>query len=343
MTRSSALITVLVAVAACGLAMTMGRFGAYLIHTVVIASIGALALNLLIGFCGQISFAQAALLGVGAYTAGNLGNAGWGILSIPAAGIMAALASLIIGFPALRLRGLYFAIATLAAQFIFEYAFKIAEPLTHGVSGLLIKPITFFGTTVQSDQAYAVLAIAILLVTLLTMSWIRETNLGRSFLVVRENEIVAKGMGIDVARTKLWAFGISGFFTGVAGALIGFTTRFANPEAFGLSLSVDYVAMIIVGGQGSLPGSILGAAFVTLLPEAIQRLGETFQIANTLSALREMAFGLLIIGFMIFEPRGLSALFQRLIAAVKRNRRKRDLARLDRVQQEARLTLQKAD
>jgi branched-chain amino acid transport system permease protein len=305
-------ISLLVAAAACILTLMLGRFGNYLMHAVVIASISALALNLLTGFCGQISFAQAALLGVGAYTAGNLGNAGWGILSIPLAGMASAAAGALIGLPALRLRGLYFAMATLAAQFIFDYAFKILDPLTHGVSGLVIKPLTLLGYVVQSDRAYAVIAIICLFVTWLTMVFIGETTLGRAFLVVRANEIVAKGMGIDVARTKLWAFAISGFFAGVAGALLAFTTRLASPEAFGLSLSIDYVAMIIVGGLGSLPGSLLGAAFVTLLPELIQRVGEALNIADILSAAREMAFGLLIIVFLIFEPRGLSALLHRL-------------------------------
>ncbi len=139
-----------------------------------------------------------------------------------------------------------------------------------------------------------------------------RTNLGRAFLVVRESEIVAKGMGIDVARTKAWAFVLSGFLAGVAGGLIGFTNRLASPEAFTLDLSADYIAMIIVGGLGAWAGPIIGAAFVVLLPKAIQRVGETLNIADVLSALREMAFGLLIILFLIFEPRGLAALLPRL-------------------------------
>jgi branched-chain amino acid transport system permease protein len=120
-------------------------------------------------------------------------------------------------------------------------------------------------------------------------------------------------MGIDVARTKIWAFLISGFFAGIAGALLGFNARLVDPEAFTLGLSVDYLAMIIVGGLGSLAGPLLGSVFVTLLPEAIQRVAESFGIASLLSALREFTFGLLIIVFLIFEPRGLSALFRKLM------------------------------
>ena len=119
-------------------------------------------------------------------------------------------------------------------------------------------------------------------------------------------------MGIDVARTKAWAFAISGFVAGVAGGLIGFAARLASPEAFTIDLSADYIAMIIVGGLGSWGGPLVGAAFVVLLPEAIQRVGEAFDIANLLSALRELAFGMLIILFLIFEPRGLSSLLPRL-------------------------------
>lgn len=308
--RRLALVVVFaLALAAC---FALGRFGAYLVHSVAIAATAAMALNLLTGFCGQISFAQGALLGVGAYTAGNLGNAGWGLGALLGAGLAAALVSVVFGLPALRLRGLYYAIATLAAQFVLEYLFKILEPFTKGISGLLIEPLVLLGRPVVSDQAYAAIAVTVLAATWVGLSGLMRTNVGRAFLVIRENELVAKGMGIDVARTKLWAFVISGFVTGVAGGLLGFTTRLANPEAFHLSLSVDQVAMIIVGGQGAWAGSLLGAGFVVLLPEAIQRIGEAFQIANLLSALREMAFGLLIILFLMFEPRGLYALLRRL-------------------------------
>jgi branched-chain amino acid transport system permease protein len=306
------LLAVVAALVLTVVSLLVGRFQAYLIGAVAVASIGALALNLLIGACGQISLAQGALLGVGAYAAGNFGNAGWDFLALPAAGLTTALTSALIGLPALRLRGLYFAIATLAAQAILEYLFKTVEPLTKGVSGLVIKPMTVFGTTLVTDQAYAALSVIALLITWLFMVWIMRTNIGRAFLVVRESEIVARGMGIDVARTKLWAFLASGFFVGIAGALMGFATRLANPEAFGLPLSVDYVAMIIVGGIGSWGGSIIGAAFVVLLPELIQRLGEFLNVPNVLSAMRELAFGLLIILFLIFEPRGLAALLRRV-------------------------------
>ncbi len=307
--RAALAVVVLLAVAGC---FGLGRFGAYLVHSVAIAAIGAMALNLLTGFCGQISFAQGALLGVGAYTAGNLGNAGWGLGAILGAGVASALASVVMGLPALRLRGLYYAIATLAAQFVLEYLFKIVEPLTKGISGLLIDPLVIFGRPVVSDQAYAAISLGVLAATWLSLTRLMRTNVGRAFLVIRENELVAKGMGINVVRTKLWAFVVSGFVTGVAGALLGFTTRLANPEAFHLSLSVDQVAMIIVGGQGAWAGSLLGAGFVVLLPEAIQRLGEAFDAATLLSAFREMSFGLLIILFLLFEPRGLSALLRRL-------------------------------
>ena len=295
-----------------GASLVLGRYGAYLVHTVAIAAIGALSLNLLIGYCGQISFAHGALLGVGAYTAGNLGNAGGDLLSVLGAGIAASLVSILIGLPAMRLRGLYFAIATLAAQAILEYLFKILEPLTNGVSGLLVKPLTIFGFAVTTDQGYAALAIMCLAITWLVLSWLMRTNLGRAFLVVRESEIVARGMGIDVGYTKMLAFAISGFFVGIAGALMGFAARLAHPEAFGLSLSVDYTAMIIVGGLGSQIGSLIGAAFVTLLPEFIQRTGEFLHIADLTFAIRELVFGILIIVFLVFEPRGLAALVSRL-------------------------------
>ena len=319
------LLALAVAAVLIALSLLLGRFGAYLVRAVAIAGIGALSLNLLIGYCGQISFAQGALLGVGTYVAGNLGNAGVdGVLALLGAGAATAAIGALIGLPALRLRGLYFAIATLAAQAILEYLFKMLEPFTGGVSGLVIRQPAFFGVPVASDQVSAAVSVLVLLIAWLALTRLTRTNLGRAFLVVRESEVVAKGMGIDVARTKAWAFAISGFVAGVAGGLIGFAARLASPEAFTLDLSADYIAMIIVGGLGSWGGPLVGAAFVVLLPEAIQRVGEAFDIANLLSALRELAFGLLIILFLIFEPRGLSSLLPRLRWA--RPRRTRDAA-----------------
>lgn len=312
MKRAHLIVGVAVAAAVLAVIPFLDRYVAYLVTIVAISSIGALGLNLLTGLCGQISFSQAGLMGIGAYTAGNLCNAGLGLLAIPLGGLAAATASVVIGLPALRLRGLYFAIATLAAQFILEYLFKILEPLTHGISGLLIRPPTVLGFAIQDDRANAGLAVALLFLVWSGIGGLRASNLGRSFLVVRENEIVARGMGIDVARTKFWAFLLSGFIAGIAGAMSGIASRLANPEAFSFPLSVDYVAMIIVGGQGTLTGPLLGAAFVTLLPEVIQRVGELFNTPSVLSALREFAFGMLIILFLIFEPLGLMAVVRKL-------------------------------
>ena len=159
-----------------------------------------------------------------------------------------------------------------------------------------------------------VICIAILFLSWLFLARITRTDMGRAFLVVRESELVARGMGIDVSRAKAQAFLLSGFFAGICGALFAFTSRLANPEAFEIALSVDQTAMIIVGGLGSLTGSIVGAAFVTLLPEAIERLGEFLPVAGLVSAFREMAFGLLIILFLLLEPRGLVAFVRRLAA-----------------------------
>jgi branched-chain amino acid transport system permease protein len=253
------------------------------------------------------------LLGVGAYTAGTLSNAGLdGAAAILGGGILGAAISALIGLPAMRLRGLYFAIATLAAQAILEYLFKILDPLTHGVSGLVIKPTQILGFPMSSELSLMVPALVILVIVWLTVSRLMRIDLGRAFLVVRESEIVAKGMGVDVAHTKMWAFLISGFIAGMGGALAGFANRLASPEAFTLDLSADYIAMIIIGGLATWPGPLIGAAFVVLLPEVIQRAGEAAGISDILSALRELAFGLLIILFLIFEPRGLTALLSRL-------------------------------
>ncbi|MGX9394106.1 branched-chain amino acid ABC transporter permease (plasmid) [Nitrobacteraceae bacterium UC4446_H13] len=296
----------------------LDRYGAYLVYVIAIASIGALALNLLTGYCGQISFCHGAFLGVGAYTAGILGNAGNDmLLSLGGAAVMTALASILVGLPALRLQGLYFAIVTLAAQFILEYLFRLAEPITHGVSGLSIRPAHFLGMDLSSDRGYAAIAIGLLVVSLIVVSRFLRTDIGRSFVLIRDDEMVARGMGVSIIRTKLWAFAISGFFAGIAGGLLAFTTRIAAPEAFEIGLSVDYVAMIIVGGLGSLTGSVIGACFVVLLPEIAQRLGEFFGAGSQTAPIREMVFGLLIILFLIYEPRGLGAFADRAIRRIQ--------------------------
>lgn len=296
------------------LSQAFGRYGAYLVNSVAIAGIGALSLNLLIGYCGQISFAQGALLGVGAYAAGDLANGGaGGLVAILGGGVIGAIVSALIGIPALRLRGLYFAIATLAAQAILEYVFKTFESITGGVSGLVIKPAVMFGFPMTSDQSLVVPSVVILVLVWLAVSRLMRIDLGRAFLVMRESEIVAKGMGIDVVHTKMWGFLASGFIAGMAGALAGFASHLASPETYTLDLSADYIAMIIIGGLGTWAGPLIGAAFVALLPEAIQRAGEAAGISDILSALRELIFGLLIVLFLIFEPRGLMALLGRLM------------------------------
>jgi branched-chain amino acid transport system permease protein len=300
------------ALAALFAAAFLDRFGLYLLYSVAIAATGALALNLLTGYAGQISFAHGALLGVGAYAGGLIGNAGGDVLSLLGAGLATAVVSALIGWPALRLRGLYFAMATLAAQFILEYLFKNLDPVTRGLSGLLIRPLTLAGVPIASDRSFAALAIVALLLAWLACRSVARSDLGRALLVIRESELVAKGIGIDVARAKFVVFLVAGFLTGIAGALFGFATRLAHPETFTLTLSVDYVAMIIVGGLGSLGGSLLGAGFVILLPELLERLGEGLPLADRLFAVREILFGVLIIVFLIFEPRGLRALLLRL-------------------------------
>ncbi len=309
----SALLILAGSLVVAALGFTAGRYAAFLLYSIAIAGIGAMALNVIVGYGGQISFVQGALLGVGAYTAGNLGNAGVdGGLALLSAAVVTALVSALTGLPALRLRGLYFGITTLAAQFILEYLFKTLDPLTQGVSGLIIRPLTLLGHRLASEQSAAAVSVLLLGLVWIVLEALMRSNLGRALRVVRESEIVARGMGIDVPRTKFAAFLITGAVAGLAGGLLGFTSRLASPEAFDLALSTDYLAMIILGGLGSLGGSVVGAVFVALLPEAIQRLGEAARLADFVAAFREMAFGILVILFLVLEPRGLAALLTRL-------------------------------
>ncbi|MEO6021827.1 MAG: branched-chain amino acid ABC transporter permease [Burkholderiales bacterium] len=299
-------------IAALAITPFLDRFVQSLVYNFAIAAMAALAVNIMIGFAGQITFAAGALIGVGAYAGGLLGNAGLDVVSLLGAGLVTAAISVFIGLPALRLRGLYFAMSTLAAQFILEYLFKNVDPVTNGLSGLLIEPPKFFGIAIDTEFRTAIAALILLLLVWLACRNLTQSQLGRAFLVMRESEIVAKGMGINVPQTKFWCFALTGFLMGIAGAMLGFSTHIANPEAFGISLSVDYVAMMIIGGLGSLTGSLIGAAFITLMPEIIQRIGEHLHLGSRIFAVREIIFGALIMLFLIFEPRGIVALFSSL-------------------------------
>ncbi len=300
----------------------------FLVNMTAISVIGAVGLNILTGYTGLISMGQAAFMGVGAYTVAILttkvGLPIW--INLPAAGVTTTLVGIIAGTPSVRLKGFYLAMATLASEFLLEYLFKNWESMTHGVQGLYLTPPKVFGVLLSNDRAFYFLAVSLALVAVACARNLFRTKVGRAFIAIRDRDIAAELIGINVFKYKLVSFAISSFFAGVAGGLWCYYMTIINPEAFQLAVSIDYVAMIIVGGMGTLVGPVYGALFVVLLPEIIQRVMEVLQpilrMEYTFVAYKQVIFGLIIVVFLIFEPKGMSEIFSRLARRISRSARK---------------------
>jgi len=284
-----------------------------------IAAIGSIGLNILTGITGQISIGVGAFLGVGGYTAAILtstvGLSFW--VALPAAGIVTAVVGGLFGIPSLRLKGLYLAIATLAAQVVILFIINRWSSLTGGTSGLSLSRPTIGDFSFTTNTSYYYLTIIILILTVIYATNLIRTRTGRAFLAVRDRDMAAQIMGINLFRYKVLAFAISSFFIGIAGALLAHYTMIVSPEFYSVDVSIEYLAMILVGGLGSVFGSILGALFITLLPVGLDIMIDFLtmfmpNIYQILSAFKELVFGLVIILFLIFEPGGLAHIWTNL-------------------------------
>src|SRR5690242_12271040 len=244
-----------------------------IINLSLIAIVGALGLNILVGYTGQISVGHAAFMSVGAYTAANLAVKFdlpfW--ITLPAGGLMAAFIGAIVGIPSLRIKGLYLAIATLAGQLIIEWVINHTPAISGGAQASIQVPRpTLLGHQIKTQgQLYFFLLFFAALAILATLNLVRS-RIGRAFIAIRDQDIAAEIIGINIFRYKLLSFAISSFYAGVTGVLYTYYLGIANYEQFTIVTSIDYLAMIITGGLGSILGSILGAIFVTLLPIAIR-------------------------------------------------------------------------
>lgn len=284
-----------------------------------ISAIGAIGLNILTGFTGQISIGVGAFLGVGGYTTAILtstyGLSFW--ISLPLAGIVTALVGGLFGIPSLRLKGLYLAIATLAAQVIITFIISRWDSVTGGTAGMVLNRPTLGNFTFMSNASYYYLTIIILLLTVLYSVNLLRTRIGRAFLAVRDRDIAAQIMGINLFYYKVLAFILSSFFVGIAGALLAHYTMIVSPELYNIHVSIQYLAMILIGGLGSIFGSILGAVFITLLPVGLNSVVDILTVYmpefyQLFSAFKEFVFGLAIILFLIFEPGGLAHIWQNI-------------------------------
>src|SRR5213075_2430830 len=258
-----------------------------------------------------------------AYTAANLVTQlhapFW--ITIPAGGVMAALIGAIVGIPSLRIKGIYLAIATLAAQLIIEWTINHVPAISGGVQASIQVPRpSLFGMQLRTQaQLYLFLMFFVVLAIVGTANLIRS-RIGRAIIAIRDQDIAAEIIGINIFGYKLLAFAISSFYAGVTGVLYTYYLGVANYEQFQITVSIDYLAMIIIGGLGSVLGSVFGAIFVTLLPIAIRYAMEAFgglifsqaQVLNIIPNLRLILFGGLIITFLVVEPEGLNRLWRNI-------------------------------
>ncbi len=291
----------------------------YVSNIIGFAVIGAVGLNLLTGFTGQISLGHAAFVGVGAYASAilitRLGISFW--LSIPLAGLISALVGMIIGIPSLRVKGLYLCIATLAAQFIFGFIFVHWESMTKGITGIHIPPPRIGGFQFSTEKDFYWITLVFVVLGVGYARNLIRSKMGRAFVAIRDRDLAAEIMGINLFRYKLSAFAISSFYAGVSGALWVSFLKVVTPDHFPFTLCIQYLAMIIVGGLGSVIGSIFGAIFMTLIPEVLNVMAENAKnympgMEHLLIPFKDVVFGFLIVSFLIFEPRGLAEIWNRV-------------------------------
>ncbi|MFH1112918.1 MAG: branched-chain amino acid ABC transporter permease [Pseudomonadota bacterium] len=291
----------------------------YIANLIGIAIIGAVGLNLLTGCTGQISLGHAAFVGVGGYATAvlitKLGIPFW--FALPIGGLAAALVGLIIGIPSLRVKGLYLCIATLAAQFILEWVFVHWESVTHGIRGINVPPPRLGSFAFDTERSFYYITLFLAVIGVGFARNLLRTKWGRAFVAIRDRDLAAEMMGINLFRYKLTAFALSSFYAGIAGGLWVCFIKVVTPEHFPFSLSIEYLAMIIVGGLGSILGSIFGAIFMIVVPETLNIISSASRdlfpsMGRLFIPMKEVVFGTLIVLFLVFEPHGLVAIWHRI-------------------------------
>jgi branched-chain amino acid transport system permease protein len=308
-----------------------------LLATACVAAIGAIGLGLVTGYAGQVSLGHAFFLGIGAYTAAAISGdpaereIGFGITNmlvwLPAAGLVAGLAGVLVAPLATRLRGLYLAIVTLGLVFIGGHIFNEWASLTGGAGvGRSAATLEVFGYRLDVTGAYFTrdqklywLMLGLLVVFAVAARNLARSKVGRAFTAIRDRDIAAGVIGVHLAKYKTIAFGVSSFYAGCAGALLYTVSGYLEPGTFNLLLSVQYIAMVLIGGAGTISGAIAGGVFITMLPWLTRKLpalvpfisGEASKVPNVFQV-ETILYGALIIVFLIFEPRGLFGIWVRL-------------------------------
>jgi len=276
----------------------------------------ALGLMLLVGYTGLISLGHAAFFAVGAYTVAVLELQGAPFLvALVGAGVLTGIIGTVIGLPALRMRGIYLAMATLAFAFIVDEVIVRWSSVTRGNRGIMLSDATILGVKIDSGERVYYVALVVFALVLIALINIMRSRTGRALSAIRDSEIAAASMGINVAIFKTMAFALSAAATGLAGAVYAHKLGYISPEQFDITLSIEFLIMVIIGGLGSIHGAVFGAIFVVVLPQLIilaKPLLPHF-IADQ-PILDAAAFGVLVILFVMFEPSGLNGYWTRLKA-----------------------------
>jgi branched-chain amino acid transport system permease protein len=282
--------------------------------------VGALGLMVLTGFTGLISLGHVGFLMLGGYTYA-VAVTRWGLppeVALLMATLLPAVFGLIVGLPSLRLHGLYLAITTLAFAHIVSAAILAGGPLTGGGSGIMVERPVMLGMDLSSDRAFYWFCLGVSVVTVLAVLNLRRSYVGRALVALRDNDIAARTMGISLVRYKLLAFLVSAALTGLAGALMAIYMSFVSVESYPFLLSIEALAIVIVGGIGSVLGAVLGTVFIVTLPEVFSALmsflGGRFADMLTTSAheIKTVLYGVAIIAFLRFDPRGLRGIWHDL-------------------------------
>lgn len=274
---------------------------------VLIYGIVGLGLMLLAGFTGLFSLGHAAFLGVGAYTQGVLTNMGWPFpVALALAGLTSAAVGVVVGVPALRVRGIYLGIATLSFGFIVEEGLARWESVTGGNAGLQVKAPELLGYQVESAIGFYFVCLVIAILATLSILNLLRSPTGRAFVAIRDSEVSAQSMGIHLAHYKTLSFALSACLAGIGGALYAHKLSFISPDQFNILQSIDLLLMVVIGGLGSVHGAFLGAIFIISMPQLIALTKDYLPpVIGQAPGLQSLIYGVVLIGFVLFEPLGL--------------------------------------
>jgi len=292
------IVAILLAIAVLGDAYTQ-----YVVNLVLTFAVISIGLNIVLGFSGLLSFAHSAFVGVGAYaTAILMSRLGLPyLLALPAAGLFTAFIGVLVGLPAVRVKGLYLALVTIACLYFFEWTFIHWDPVTNGTDGMIMPDISLFGIPLFDDIQKTYILFPVAVVMYLLAVKLMSSRLGRSFVMVRDAELAAQTCGINIMKARTLAFATSAFYAGVGGGMFAATVSFIDPHSFGLLQMIMLFGMVLIGGVSSLVGSLIGAVTLTVLPEFLRE----FQGAQ------EVLYGLLMIIFIIYMPNGIAGFLRR--------------------------------